>query len=163
MAFAFEDLIESLRASRSNFHKHLQGLKDDQWDWKPYPECKSIRDTLIHLIVDDRAAVGAFDSDDEPDYEALVNAATAEAGNDITHLKALLENSFETLIAELTTRYADKPLDTEISVFGSPRKLGVAIPYFSSEDYYHTGQVSFIRMASDPSWNYYEAIYGFGE
>lgn len=163
MAFTFEDLIESLRASRSNFHKHLEGLKDDQWDWKPYPECKSIRDTLIHLVVDDRVAVWALDADGEPDYEAFVNAATDEAGSDLVHLKEMLDTSFTALLEQLISRYADQPLDTEISTFGSPKKLGVAIPYFSSEDYYHTGQVAFIRMASDPSWNYYAAIYGFGE
>ena len=26
MAFAFEDLIDSLRASRSDFHRHFEGL-----------------------------------------------------------------------------------------------------------------------------------------
>ena len=30
MAFTFEDLIDSLRSSRSNFHKHLEGLREDQ-------------------------------------------------------------------------------------------------------------------------------------
>ncbi len=160
MAFTFEDLLDSLRASRSNFHKHLNGLHDDQWDWKPYSECKSIRDTLIHLVVDDRVAVWAFDATEEPDYEAFVTAATAEAGNDIAHLKSMVDSSFTGLLAQLTSRYADKPLDTEVSTFGSPRKLGVAIPYFSSEDYYHTGQVAFMRMASDPTWNYYATIYG---
>jgi len=75
----------------------------------------------------------------------------------------MLDTSFTTLLEQLVSRYADQPLDTEVSTFGSPRKLGVAIPFFSSEDYYHTGQVAFIRMASDPTWNYYAAIYGFGE
>lgn len=91
MAFTFEDLIDSLRASRSGFHKHLEGLRDDQWDWKPYPECKSIRETLIHLVVDDRVAVAALDSTEDPDYEGLVNTATAEAGRDITEF--LIERS----------------------------------------------------------------------
>ena len=161
MAFTFEDLLGSLRASRSNFHKHLEGLRDDQWDWKPYPECKSIRETLIHLVVDDRAALDALENNGEPDYETLAAAATADAHGDSTHLKALSDEAFTHLLELLMSRYADAPLDTEISVFGSMKKLGVAIPYFSSEDYYHTGQVAFIRMASDPTWNYYAAIYGF--
>jgi uncharacterized damage-inducible protein DinB len=163
MAFTFEDLIDSLRASRSNFHKHLEGLKEEQWDWKPYPECKSIRETLIHLVVDDRAAADAIEKNGEPDYEGLMNAATAEAEGDIAHLKALADTSFTNLLELLISRYADAPLDTEISVYGSTKKLGVGIPFFSSEDYYHTGQVSFIRMASDPTWNYYAAIYGGAE
>ena len=161
MAFTFEDLLESLRASRSHFHKHLAGLRDDQWDWKPYPECKSIRETLIHLVVDDRAAMDAIEKNGEPDYEALVATATADAGSDIRHLKSLTDESFSRLLGILTAKYADAPLDTEVNVFGSLKKLGVAIPFYSSEDYYHTGQVAFIRMASDPAWNYYAAIYDF--
>ena len=160
MAFVFEDLIDSLRASRSSFHKHLVGLRDDQWDWKPYPECKSIRETLVHLIQDDRAAVEAIEKNCEPDYETLMAAAAALAAQDVDHLKALSESSFAALLALLTSRYADAPLDAEINVFGATKKLGVGIPFFSSEDYYHTGQIAFIRMASDPSWNYYAAIYG---
>ena len=161
MAFTFEDLIDSLRASRSNFHKHLKGLHDDQWDWKPYTECKSIRETLVHLIQDDYAAVEAIEKNSEPDYETLMAAAAALAAHDIDYLKALSETSFTALLELLISRYAAAPLDVEICVYGLMKKLGVAIPLFSSEDYYHTGQVAFIRMASDPTWNYYAAIYGF--
>ena len=160
MAFTFADLIDSLRASRSNFHKHLKDLRDDQWDWKPYPECKSIRETLVHLIQDDRAAVEAIEKNCEPDYETLMADAIALAARDIDYLKALSETSFTALLELLISRYADAPLDAEINVFGSTKKLGVGIPFFSSEDYYHIGQVSFIRMASDPTWDYYAAIYG---
>ena len=33
----------------------------------------------------------------------------------------------------------------------------------SSEDYYHAGQITFIRMATDPQWDYYRSIYNFAE
>jgi uncharacterized damage-inducible protein DinB len=48
-------LIESIHASRKYFLNHIKGLRQDQWDWKPFPECKSIRETLAHLVMDDRA------------------------------------------------------------------------------------------------------------
>jgi uncharacterized damage-inducible protein DinB len=153
MAFTFTDLIDSLRASRSHFYKHIEGVRDDQWDWKPYAECKSIRETLIHLLVDDRVAVWAFDNQGEPDYEAFVATAAQEADRDLILLQALLHTSFTNLLEQLTIRYAHLPIDTEINTFGSPRKLGVAIPFFSSEDYYHAGQIAFIRMATDSDWN----------
>lgn len=54
MAFDVDSLIEGVRESRRFFLKHLKGLRDDQWEWKPYPECKSIRETLAHLVSDDR-------------------------------------------------------------------------------------------------------------
>ena len=50
-------------------------------------------------------------------------------------------------------------MDTEVSAYGTPMKLGRAIAHLSSEDFYHAGQVAFIRIATDPSWDYYAVIY----
>lgn len=57
MALTLDDLIASFLFRRTRFLKHVDGLQEDQWDWKPYPECKSVRETVAHLIVDDRAAL----------------------------------------------------------------------------------------------------------
>ena len=154
-----EDLIEGLRKSRLHFLKHLKGLTAEQWTWKPYPECKSILDTIVHLVTDDRAALQSFETGGEPDYEWIVAAATAEAGGDKEEAMKMLEESHERLCAFLGARFQGLPLDSEISVWGSPMKLGAAIPHFSSEDYFHAGQVSYIRMATDPTWDYYAEIY----
>lgn len=43
MTFEMNDLTQAARESRENFVKLLDGLTDEQWTWKPYPECKSIR------------------------------------------------------------------------------------------------------------------------
>jgi len=157
MAITLDDLLNSVRNSRRHFFKHLNGLRDDQWDWKPYPECKSIRETLAHLTVDDLAALQSLQTGEEPDYEAL-SADTPE--QDTTKLRAHLEESFETLLGEIKKRYADAPLDTEISIYGSKYPLATGVPHLSSEDYYHAGQIAFIRMATDPTWDYYTAVYG---
>ena len=153
--FTLDDLIESLRRSRQHFFKHIQGLKDDQWDFKPFPECKSIRETLQHLVADDRAALESIRTGEEPNYEALSCSET-----DIAKLKEILKDSHENLLKEILTRYANAPLDADICVWGHHEKLGVGVPYFSGEDWYHAGQVAFARMASDPGWDYYATIYG---
>ena len=161
MAFGTEDLIEGLRASRRHLLKHLEGLRDDQWDWKPYPECKSIREALPHLITDDRAALQALETGGEPDYMALLGQADREfAGQGIEQVRAALDASHERLCAYIADRFRDAPIDTEVSAYGAPMKLGRAIPYLSSEDFYHAGQIAFIRMATDPAWDYYAAIFG---
>ncbi len=54
MALHIEDFIKHISGSRNHFLKHLAGLKEDQWDWKPYDECMSIRQILAHLVSDDR-------------------------------------------------------------------------------------------------------------
>lgn len=155
MAFDITDLVQGMIASRAWFMKHLRGVTDDQWNWKPYPECKSIRETLQHLIVDDLAALDSLKSGVEPNYEAFTVTET-----DISKLMHQLERTHAELVGYLRDSFGDKPLDSDICVWGHNVKLGRGIPHLSSEDYYHAGQVSFIRLATDPKWNYYADLYG---
>ncbi len=155
MAATITDLVELLRFARKHFFKHVHGLKDEQWDWKPYSECKSIRETLAHLIADDRAALQSLQTGKEPTYETL-----QESERDMAKLRVLLDKSHQELCDFLLTQYADASLETEICIWGTKTKMAKGIPYFSSEDFYHAGQVAFIRMATDPKWDYYSAIYG---
>ena len=157
MAFTTETLVDGLRFSRRHFLKHLDGLREDQWDWKPYPECKTVRETLAHLVQDDRAALQALETGGEPDYDSW-----AEPERDREKLRALLDESHARLCAAIHGKYGDAPMETVASAYGAPMPLGAAIPYLSSEDYYHAGQVAFIRQATDPGWDYYAAIYGAG-
>lgn len=155
MDYTLEDIINGLTTSRQMFLKHIANLRDDQWDWQPYPQCMSIRQTLQHLITDDRAALQSLQTGHEPTYKSL-----RPAEQEIDRLLELMEESHQQLISYLREHYANAPLDTEICVWGWKMKLPQGIAYFSSEDFYHMGQVAFIRQASDPEWDYYEAIYG---
>jgi uncharacterized damage-inducible protein DinB len=157
MAVTLNDLLDGVRSSRRFFFRHLDGLTDAQWDWKPYPECKSVRETLMHLHADDRAALFSLQTGEEPDYEALTSGPPEQ---DNAKLRAMLEESFTTLLNEIQTRYADAPLDAEICIYGSKMKLATGVPHLSSEDFYHSGQVAFVRMATDPTWDYYASVYG---
>ena len=157
MAITLNDLLDSVRNSRRHFLRHLDGLTDAQWDWKPYPECKSIRETLVHLHADDKAALFSIQTGEEPDYESILAAETEQ---EPAQLRTQLDDSFVALLAEIQTRYADAPLDAEICIYGSKMKLALGVPYLSSEDFYHAGQVAFVRMATDPNWDYYASIYG---
>lgn len=160
MAFTTADLLESLRFSRTYFLKHLRGLREEQWDWKPYPECKSIRETLIHLMQDDLVSQ-QFGDACEPDYSSVEReVATQVQGKDIDGILSALDAGHQALLDLLRSRYTDTPLDAEIVLWGAPLKLGQALAYLSAEDYYHAGQVAFVRMAMDPSWDYYAAVYG---
>src|SRR5688500_2409022 len=160
MAFGTEDLIEGLRSSRLHFLKHLKGLSAEQWTWKPYPECKSIYETVVHLVGDDRAAHQSLETGGEPAYEEILEAAHAEAGGDKGKALDMLEESHEKLCAYIGARFAGVPLDSAFSAFGSKMKVGSGSPFLSSAHYYQAGQVSDIRMATNPEWDYYAHIYG---
>ena len=151
-------LIESIHASRKYFLKHIKGLRDDQWDWKPFPECKSIAETLAHLIADDRATIHILETGQFPDFGSIL-----EHTPDPIKLQALLTQSHENLVAFLLNKFSDTSLDTSVNYFEGVISLSRAILGISSEDYYHAGQVAFIRMATDPQWDYYRSIYNFAE
>ncbi|HEY3268947.1 MAG TPA: DinB family protein [Armatimonadota bacterium] len=155
MPYTVADALEQTRAARQHFLKHLAGLTDEQWDWKPYAECNSIRQTIAHLIVDDRAGLDTLKSGEFPDYESFKPAET-----ETDALLARLEESHCALTGYIGSQLADTPLETEIRFHGETMKLGAALGLLNTEDYYHAGQVAFIRLATDPKWDYYAAIYG---
>jgi uncharacterized damage-inducible protein DinB len=162
MNVSLDELIETIRHSRAFFFKHLDGLKQDQWDWKPYPECKSIRETLAHLVVDDRTAMQTIATGEEPDYETAYNNSMNEAGGDLARQISMLKATHEQLLALIKEKYDGKPLDSEMTLWGIKGKVATLLPHLSSEDFYHAGQVGYIRMATDPSWDYYPSVYGIG-
>lgn len=156
MALHINILIEGIRESRRFFIKHIEGLRDDQWDWKPHPECKSIRETLAHLVTDDRASIAMLRDGMVNDFSPFEVYET-----DVDKLLDLLNQSHEEYCAFVRDQFADTPLDTEINFFLGKTKLALAISGISGEDHYHAGQVAFIRMATDPEWDYYKAVYDF--
>ena len=154
MAFSAGDLIDRARRSRENFLKHIEGLRDDQWNWKPYPECKSISETLGHLVGVDRAFLFSLETGKSPDYEALM-----EPAQDKERLLEKLAESHKNLVTFLDGRFRNVALETPVPFFGEQTPLGIALADLTSEDSYHSGQVAYIRMATDPQWDYYAAIY----
>lgn len=155
MAYTINDLLDSVRQSRRHFLKHIDGLREDQWQWKPYPECKSSAETLAHLIVDDRAFLQTFQTGKEPDYE---NLQVEE--RDPAALLPMLAQSHEQLLSLLADKFRTTPPEQEIPFHNMTMKLAEAVGWVTLEDHYHAGQVAFIRMATDPGWNYYTVIYG---
>ena len=160
MDLILEELITGIQNSRKHFLKHVAGMTAEQWDWKPYADCMSARETIAHLMGDDIAAKQSLLDNAEPNYEAALASASSIAATDSTELLAQLASTHAELCEAITATCANKPLDSTISVWGTQMKIAQGIPHFSSEDYYHSGQVAFMRMATDPAWNYYAAIYG---
>jgi len=157
MAVGTSEMIQLLSNARRQFLKHLEGLREDQWTWKPYPECKSIAETVAHLIANDRAVMQSLETGKEPDYDAV-----QEAERNPERLLRMAEETRSSLISLLQSKFGARPLDESVSLFGMHMKLYEALAMLACEEYYHIGQAAFIRMATDPSWDYYSAIYGGG-
>ena len=150
--------ITSIEKSRAFFLRHLLGLSSEQVDWKPFPECKNILETIQHLIIDDRMAIESMQSMDEPNYGACLVTET-----DYDKLLEMLRESHQALIHYLKDRYVVETPDELGCAWGAIMPAPLAISYLASEDFYHAGQVAFIRQATDPSWDYYSNISGVSE
>jgi len=161
MALTLEDLLAGVRHSRQHLLKHLDGTTDEQWTWKPYPECKGLRETAVHLIAVDRGALESVKTGGETDFMEILTAVEAETATwDRGSLVAALKDGHARLLDYFTDNFANTSLDGEIKLWGSPGKLGPQVAYLTSEDYYHAGQIAYIRMATDPLWDYYASVYG---
>lgn len=157
MALGIDDLIELAKETREQFLKHINGMTEEQMDFKPYAECKSVRETLQHLITDSRAAIHVLETGQMPDFAAIMETET-----DTGKLLAIIEESQNKVISSVKEKFGGVPLDTPIPFFGRPCPLWKAVLSMALEDNYHTGQAAFARMACDPAWDYYKAIYDMG-
>ena len=154
-------LVESAADSRSFFLRHLHGLTPETWDWKPYPECKTVRETLFHRIGTDQWILADLKQETGDDFAARLRES-AERSKDKApaELQEALQASGQPILDFLTAHYADAPLDTPMHMWGEDAPLGKQVAHLTSENYYHAGQVAYIRMATQPDWNYYAAVYG---
>lgn len=158
-----DSLIAALVGSRAKFLLHVAGVTQAQAQWKPFPGCMSIEETLRHLMVDDLAATESLASGGHPAYESRrEEVLSSTAGMGLEALIARLGETHGTFIQSLRDACSGKTLDDQICVWGEEMPIGLGVPFFGTEDSYHSGQVAFIRMAQDPEWDYYAAIYGEG-
>lgn len=50
------ELARSFRTVRANTLKIAEEIPEDQFDYRPTPECRSVRDILVHMLVSSRGA-----------------------------------------------------------------------------------------------------------
>lgn len=154
-----EQPIEELDKSRSWFLKLVTGLTPEQWDVRPFPNVKSPKETLGHLVIADRVFPVMLEGK-EPDY----NAYQPDPDSSVEDLLNLLAETHKAKLDWLKSYLPGKDLDAEVdTVYSGKKPLWSEIYSFCTEDWYHIGQVSLIRQGTDPSWDYYAVFYGGGE
>lgn len=146
-----ESLLASLRNSRAFFWKHADRFEGDAWDHRIALGTKTARETLQHLLADDRAVLLSLNTGEEPDYEAL-----APDESDPEKLKAMLFASHVELLEALAWRREQ----SVINVWGTEKPIVEGIAWYASEDFYHAGQLAMILLALNPDWAYYPDVYG---
>ncbi len=155
MVSLLEIALDGKRYSRDYFLRHLAGLTDADWHFKPFPEVKTIAETLQHMIVDDLSALESLETGADPEYDAY----EPETGTP-EQLLARLAETHAQLLQAIARRFPDPAPDTKICIWGDLKPFVSGVGWLSSEDCYHAGQVALLRMAKDPKWDYYLTVYG---
>ncbi|MES2464395.1 MAG: hypothetical protein V4671_27865, partial [Armatimonadota bacterium] len=73
---------------------------------------------------------------------------------------ALHDAEGEALLALVRQKYAGADLDKPVTLWGQESKLGLHLGHISQELAYHTGQVSLLRQALVPDWDYFGDVFG---
>ncbi len=154
MDFTLDDLVDNMHGALKFLLMHLNGLLAPQWDWKPSPACRSIREMLFHLC------------ETYEDKDAL-EEELKQPVPDVSRVQALFEAAAKLDYERLRVKYADTPIDHEVVLAGSDFflgrervKMGTLLARRAWEECYHTGQIVSIRLASDPLWDQEAAVYG---
>ncbi len=137
-----ESAVSTLDQSRRQLLRHLKGVTEEQIDWKPYAECKSIRETIGHLIVDDLAAVHSLQTGTEPDY-----ASFGSPEGTFQELLQRLDQTHRDVLDAVAQALRKSGARGSICVFGHWTHPCNAIATLVSEDAYHAGQIAILRRA----------------
>jgi hypothetical protein len=152
--FTLDDLVDNMHGALKFFLVHLNGLLASQWDWKPSPACRSIREMLFHLC-------------ETYEDKAALEKELAQPIPDVSRVQALFEAAAKQDYERLRVKYANTPIDHEFVITGGDFflgrervKVGTLLARRAWEECYHTGQIVYIRLASDPTWDQEAAVYG---
>jgi uncharacterized damage-inducible protein DinB len=155
MRLSNDDFIGALERSRGWFLRHVQGMTEEQARFKPYLQCKSVLETLVHLAAGDASALESLQTG-----EAVPYAKHEPALTDLGSLLETLAQRRNDLMTYLMSEVASMPMDKPITIWGETMPAAVGLAFLSSEDYYHSGQVAYIRLATDPGWDYDRDVFG---
>lgn len=163
MALTLEDALADVQEARQYLNRHVMGMTTEQWDAKPFAPVSSVREIFVHLLATGRAVSDMLNG--EPFAVPRHGERHMEAASEMANLApadiiALHDAEGEALIALVRQKYAGADLDTPVTLWTREAKLGIHLGHISQELAYHTGQVSLLRQALVPDWDYFGDVFG---
>lgn len=163
MALTLEDALADVQEARHYLNRHVTGMTTQQWDAKPFAHVNSVREIFVHLLATNRAVSDMLNG--EPFAMPRHTERHKEAAREIAHLVpadiiARHDAQGDALIAQVRHKYAGADLDTLVTLWTQEAKLGIHLGHISQELAYHTGQVSLVRQALVPDWDYFGDVFG---
>jgi uncharacterized damage-inducible protein DinB len=163
MPLTLEDALADMQAARQYLNRHVTGVSAEQWDAKPFDHVNSGREIFGHLLATVRSVREMLSGEPfamtrhvERHKEAAVEIASLAPAD----ILALHDAEGEALIALVRQKFAGAELDTPVTLWTQEAPLGLHLGHISQEMAYHTGQVSLLRQAMVPDWDYFGDVFG---
>ncbi|MGC4046799.1 MAG: DUF664 domain-containing protein [Armatimonas sp.] len=162
-AYTILDVVDGMEGAREYLKKHIVTMQEEYWDATPFPHCNTARQIFAHLIATNRGVLGMLEG--EPFELQRHGERHEEAGQEIaskspTEILALYDASGEAIGTFLRTHHGEDALDAPLTLWGSEGRLANQLAGLSQETAYHTGQLSLIRQAIEPNWDYFKDVFG---
>lgn len=143
--FLKQRVVAIFQACRQPLFAVLDGITDQQLNWKPAPESRSIGEIFRHLIRVDGWFLRRLG------IEPVAGDAKSGSVEDIRlHLEGIQKQIGEFVAAAESD---EDILRTRTSLDGKDHeKLGVAVLHIAQHDLYHLAQVVYLRRAQDRTW-----------
>lgn len=161
MALTRDDALADLEGARGYFQRHINGMGEAHWDTKLVPHINSVRQILVHMLATDRAVLAMLQGEPFEIQRHMTRhkeAAQEIAAQSPAAVLALYDAGGEAIAEYIRATFTDA--DDPVTLWGSPGTLGGQLGSLSQEIAYHTGQVSLLRQALEPDWNYFKDVFG---
>ena len=140
------DLALALAASREFLLRQIRGLSFEDCAAKPRGALRSIEEIVEHMLANDAFCMAKLDAEpfeDEPDQSAA----------------ARLTRSGMALTQVIRQKWAGNEHAALLRLAGGGAGIARGVAYIQIEDFYHAGQVCWIRLVLHPDWDSDEATY----
>lgn len=135
-----ERILERMRRVRAELLETLKEVKAEEFDWKPRPDMKSVKDMLKECGAVEAVIVSLVRDGKAPDFEGAV----AWSGEDLEAILSDLQR-----IREETERFLEtcpeEKLDATFEAGGRKLEGEEFLRFIPMHEYYHLGQIIYNR------------------
>lgn len=140
-----KSILDVFETCRQPLFAVLDGITDQQLNWKPAPESRSIGEIFRHLLRVDGWFLRRLG------IEPVVGDAKSGSVEDIRHHLESIQKQLGEIVAAAESD--EDILRERLSLDGKDReRLGVAVLHIAQHDLYHLAQVVYLRRAQDRTW-----------
>lgn len=134
------DLAMALAASREFLVRQVRGLSPAECDYLVTGMRATVNQIVEHMLANDAFCLDKLGGTAWPDDPTLP-------------ADQRLSRSGMALQQEIRANWADKQDEALLRLAGGGEGIAKGVSYIQIEDFYHAGQVCWIRLALQPDWD----------